>query len=76
MTNLSTIQQDIQNLPKEAQILLIDFIQILKKRYPQPQSNKSLSLDDQPFIGIWSDLPEAQDSAQWVRSIRWQNWHN
>jgi len=31
---LETIHQEIDNLPNEAQELLIDFIHILKKRYP------------------------------------------
>jgi hypothetical protein len=35
-TKLDQIQQDIQRLPEAAQDLLIDFIQILKKRYVQP----------------------------------------
>ncbi|MGB3204697.1 MAG: DUF2281 domain-containing protein [Crinalium sp.] len=29
------IHQDIKDLPEEAQNLLMDFIEILKKRYPQ-----------------------------------------
>jgi hypothetical protein len=36
MITLQQIQQDIQDLPEEAQILLIDFLEILKKRYPKP----------------------------------------
>lgn len=74
MNNLNTIQQDIQDLPEEAQSLLLDFIQILKKRYPQTQQNKVLSLENQPFIGMWSDRPDTQDSNQWVRNIREKNW--
>lgn len=31
---LQTIHQEIDKLPKEAQELLVDFIHILKKRYP------------------------------------------
>ena len=47
MLALEQIQQDIKDLPEEAQNLLMDFIQILKKRYPQPNpknqpSEKSL----------------------------------
>ena len=76
MTDLNTIQQDIKDLPEEAKVLLIDFIQILKKRYPQTQQNEALSLEDQPFIGMWSDRLETQDSSQWVRNIRQQNWRS
>lgn len=74
MTDLNTIQQDIKDLPEEAKVLLVDFIQILKKRYPQTQQTETLSLEDQPFIGMWSDRPETQNSSQWVRNIRQQNW--
>jgi hypothetical protein len=33
MVNMKKIQQDINELPEEAQNLLIDFIELLKKRY-------------------------------------------
>jgi len=36
MLTIEQIQQDIQDLPEEAQSLQIDFIEILKKRYPKP----------------------------------------
>ena len=47
------IKKDIEQLPDEAQYLLIDFIEILKKRYPQnrqeaPESQKQ---DWSDFIG-------------------------
>ncbi|MBD2385135.1 DUF2281 domain-containing protein [Cylindrospermum sp. FACHB-282] len=32
---IEEISRDIDTLPEEAQILLLDFIQLLKKRYPQ-----------------------------------------
>lgn len=35
MLSIEQIQQDIQDLPEEAQSLLIDFIETLKKRYPK-----------------------------------------
>ncbi|MEH1810035.1 DUF2281 domain-containing protein [Nostoc sp.] len=43
------IYRDIDTLPEEAQILLLDFIQLLKKRYPQSESenhSQEKSLDD------------------------------
>jgi hypothetical protein len=39
LETLDKIQQEIQDLPEEAQSLLIDFIEILKKRYPKPVSD-------------------------------------
>ncbi len=41
MNNLNQIQNDIQTLPPEAQDLLIDFIQLLKKRYPETKTENT-----------------------------------
>jgi hypothetical protein len=68
---------DIQELPEEAQEIIADLVAVLKRRYEmkkKPPIN-SLQLEDQPFIGMWSDRPETQNSTQWVRSIRQKHWH-
>lgn len=36
MLNLEELQRDIQELPEEAQNLLADFVEILRKRYSKP----------------------------------------
>ncbi|MFO0142259.1 MAG: hypothetical protein ACK513_12810 [Aphanizomenon sp.] len=36
---IAEVSKDIDTLPEEAQILLLDFIQLLKKRYPQPENH-------------------------------------
>ncbi|MEO1672767.1 MAG: DUF2281 domain-containing protein [Cyanobacteria bacterium J06631_2] len=38
MSSLDQVQRDIQALPEEAQALLIDFIEVLKRRYVKPES--------------------------------------
>ena len=68
---------DIQELQEEAQEIIADLVAVLKRRYEiekKPPIN-SLQLEDQPFIGMWSDRPETQNSTQWVRNIRQQHWH-
>jgi hypothetical protein len=47
MSIISTeqIQKDIDKLPEEAQYLLIDFIQILRKRYPEVTTQKTVTSD-------------------------------
>ena len=51
MIKIEQISQDIDNLPEEAQSLLIDFIQLLKKRYfPTPKDVLSNPIED------WSDF--------------------
>ncbi|MEA5466882.1 hypothetical protein [Leptothoe sp. PORK10 BA2] len=43
MSSLEQVQRDIQDLPAEAQALLIDFVEILKKRYPKPAQTAQAS---------------------------------
>ncbi len=40
MINIEQIQQDVSELPEEAQTLLIDFIELLKKRSSQNQKQE------------------------------------
>jgi len=40
MINLEQIQQDVSNLPEEAQMLVTDFIESLKKRYSLMQTQE------------------------------------
>jgi hypothetical protein len=65
MISIEQIQNDIQTLPPEAQDLLIDFIQLLKKRYPgtktenidvSPESRSFLE-DAHEFIGCLEGGP-------------------
>jgi LPS O-antigen subunit length determinant protein (WzzB/FepE family) len=58
MIEIERIQQDINELPEEAQSLLVDYIQFLKQRYSQPKlesTAKAKSLferfNDAGFIG-------------------------
>lgn len=51
------IYKDIDTLPEEAQLLLLDFIQLLKKRYPEPESHNKLIRND-------INLPSTQKPKQ------------
>lgn len=76
MLELDQLQADVAALPEEAQRLIIDFVSFLKQRHQnQPvQSPTPLSFDNQPFVGMWSDRPDMQDSTAWVRQLRQQQW--
>lgn len=70
------IWQQFTTLPPDAQALVADFIASLKQRYnhshsPQPKQNDWKS---DPFIGLWQDRKDIQDSTQWVRSTRSSEW--
>lgn len=79
---IEEISRDIDTLPEEAQILLLDFIQLLKKRYPQPkpeneiifsstQTPKPHPLDT--FIekhGAWEDERTAEEIVKEIYDSR------
>ena len=51
MISIEQIQKDIQTLPPEAQDLLFDFIQLLKKHYPETKTeNTELSPERRSFL--------------------------
>ncbi|ACB53252.1 hypothetical protein cce_3904 [Crocosphaera subtropica ATCC 51142] len=49
MINIEKLQRDLDELPEEAQELLIDFVEILKKRYSssnQQETSENLTLEE------------------------------
>jgi hypothetical protein len=73
---LEQIQKDIASLPEDAQQIVVYFVRFLKQYYKTrpTQLTKSFSLENQPFVGMWQDRSEMQDSTVWVRQIRQQQW--
>lgn len=49
-----------------------------EKLYPKTESTKIkssyLELENEPFIGMWQNQEEMEDSNQWVRHLRQQEW--
>lgn len=37
-------------------------------------STRPTNFADEPFVGMWQDREEMQDSSQWVRRLRQQEW--
>lgn len=71
------IWDDFASLPAEAQQQVAEFIASLRARYELRSSERELSpvdLADEPFVGMWRDRPEMQDSSQWVRKVRRTEW--
>jgi hypothetical protein len=69
----TTLVRDIVSLPPEAQKQVTDFVAFLKTRYsvaPRVRKSKRIKLADEPFIGMWRDREDMQDSSAWVRSLR------
>lgn len=67
------IWQQFTALPLDARREVADFIAFLHERdralKPSQQSSQ-VDWQTDPFIGMWKDREDMQDSTQWVRSIR------
>lgn len=69
--------RDIGLLPPEAQKQVSDFVAFLKLRYPVARGArkaKRTQLADEPFIGMWRERADMQDSSAWVRRLRESEW--
>lgn len=81
MTIADLIKAEIDTFPEELQLLLLDFIALLKKRYPSLKTeNIDLDIadkdkiDEESFIGMWKDREDMKNSNEWVRQTREQEW--
>ena len=64
-------------LPPEAQKEAAHFIEFLKTRYKSVKAIKTKNddkVEDEPFIGMWRDREDMQDSSEWVRDLREKEW--
>ena len=78
MSEFEQLRDDISTLPAKAQQLVVDFVAFLKQRYasPEPTTHQPLNLENEPFVGMWSDRSEMADSTAWVKQIRQQHWRS
>ena len=71
------IWREFLGLPPEAQQQVADFIAFLQSRYKKIRSDQKANqgnLADDPFIGMWRDREDMQDSSTWVRNVREREW--
>ena len=71
------IFDDISNLPPEAQRQVVDFIAFLRTRYKRSDAEKQakrINLVNEPFIGIWKDREDMNNSGKWLRNVREAQW--
>lgn len=69
--------RDLTFLTPEAQKQVIDFIAFLKTRNRSVSSvskRKRIKLAEEPFIGMWRNRADLQDSTAWVRHLRQREW--
>ncbi len=71
--DIAKIAREMASLSPEAQKQIVDFLAFLKARYPSARAAKKgrqSRLTDEPFIGMWRDREDMQDSTAWVRKQR------
>ena len=71
------IFDDISNLPPEAQRQVVEFIAFLRSRYKRSDEEKQIrqtNIVNEPFIGIWKDREDMNNSSTWLRNLRESEW--
>lgn len=75
--NQERIWQEFTALPPEAQRQVMDFIAFLRIHYaemPREKADAQSELTKEPFVGLWRDRKDMQDSTAWVRNVREREW--
>jgi hypothetical protein len=70
------ITRSIGQLPVHEQHEVVDFIEFLKSRHHvDVQSRRKRSrFSQEPFVGMWRNRQDMNDSAAWVRDLRREQW--
>ena len=68
--------EEYTSLPDEAQRQVADFVAFLRERYKTApiQPSGSADLENEPFIGMWHNRQDLEDSTTWVRNTRKSEW--
>jgi len=64
------------SLPVDAQREVTDFIAFLRQKYQTkvPVRDNNAQIQENKFIGMWSDREDLTDSTDWVRNLRDKEW--
>ncbi len=70
------IWEDFNSLPAAAQQQVADFVAFLRQRYRQPAAirRSPTHWEEEPFVGMWESRDDLEDSTEWVRRVREQQW--
>ena len=69
------IEERFRALPPEAQKQILDFMAFLEQRYRSaPRRRRRRPLRAYAFVGLWREREDVQESTEWVRRLRRQEW--
>ena len=67
---IDSLVKIINSLTPEERLTLEQKLQARTSPIEIEQSN----IENEPFVGMWKDREDMQDSSQWVRQVRQQEW--
>jgi hypothetical protein len=70
------IWNDFNSLPPEAQQVVADLIAFLRRQTRPSTARKRAprEWENEPFVGMWRDREDMEDSSAWVRQLREREW--
>ena len=77
MIEIEDIMKQFTKLPSNAQQEAADFISFLYQRYGDLKTREVLTLSplsEEPFVGMWKNRNDLEDSTKWVRNVRQNEW--
>jgi hypothetical protein len=75
--NYEQILKELSHLPPEAQQRVMDYILLLRTQYAKQHfgsAHARQDIDDEPFVGMWRDRDDMEDSSAWVKKLRNHEW--
>ncbi|GBF82755.1 hypothetical protein [Aphanothece sacrum] len=73
---LDSLVQIIHSLSQEEQKILQQKLLINSSEVEEINLEKLTALENDPFVGMWQEREDLEDSSQWVRHLRKQEWIN
>jgi len=74
---LTDIERQLATLPPDALKLVAEFVGLVSKQYAfpvKPAKTLRSRLREEPFIGMWADRVDMEDSTAYVRQLRKNEW--
>ena len=75
---LEQFRENFDSLSAEAQKKESDYVATIISRYKKvtiETPEKMIPLSEEPFIGVWADRLDMEDSSERVRDMREQEWN-
>lgn len=73
--SLSKVIAKLEQLPESQQERIAKvLLKEVEKEDLTSDSSVSFTLENQPFVGMWKERKEMENSSEWVRQLRRQQW--